>query len=255
MGVIRSGVKENKAKDGGSPSPLAFFFNARYILELLESFFVNRIKLIIFDLDGTLINSLEDLTDATNHMLSEMCRQKMSVEDVRKLVGQGARRLVERALPGATSLEIEQALDNFLSFNNNHIVDKTRLYHGVKETLVQLRNKGYHLAVISNKNESLCQKVMQTLGIKCFFEAVIGADSTPFRKPSPEPVLKLLRDFRVSSSETVIVGDSINDIAAGKAAGVITVGCKYGYGDLAELSPSDYVVASFSKILELPIFN
>ncbi len=216
---------------------------------------MNRVKLIIFDLDGTLIDSLEDLTDATNHMLAEMRQEKLSVEDVRKLVGQGARRLVERALPGASAREIERALDIFLSFNESHIVDKTILYPGVKETLTRLKGEGYLLAVISNKNEALCEKVIQTLGLKRFFEVVIGADSMPFRKPSPEPVLKLLRDFRANSSETVIVGDSINDISAGKAAGVCTVGCMYGYGDSDELSNSDYVVGSLPEILELPIFN
>lgn len=216
---------------------------------------MNRIKLVIFDLDGTLINSLEDLTDATNHMLSEMRKEKLPVEDVRKLVGQGARRLVERALPGVSSLEIERALDSFLSFNENHIVDKTVLYPGAKETLAKLKDRGFLLAVISNKNESLCQKVMQTLGINIFFKVVIGADSLPYRKPSPEPVLKLLRDFQANISEAVIVGDSINDIAAGKAAGVITVGCLFGYGDSQELTGSDYVVSSLPELLELPILK
>jgi phosphoglycolate phosphatase len=216
---------------------------------------MGRVKLIIFDLDGTLINSLEDLTDATNYMLSEMGRKKLSAEGVRKLVGQGARRLVERALPDASLLDIDRALNIFLAYNEGHIVDKTRLYQGVKETLVQLRDQGYRLAVISNKNEALCQKVTQTLGVKTFFEAVIGADSMSSRKPSPEPVLKLLRDFRVAAAETVIVGDSINDVEAGKAAGVVTVGCTYGYGELSELSNSDYCVASFTEILELPIFE
>jgi phosphoglycolate phosphatase len=215
---------------------------------------MGRIKLVIFDLDGTLINSLEDLTDATNHMLSEMGREKLSGNDVKKLVGQGARRLVERALPDVSSPDIERALNIFLVYNDSHIVDKTRLYQGVKETLALLRDKGYQLAVISNKNEALCQKVMQTLGIKCFFAAVIGADSMPFRKPSPEPVLMLLRDFGVTAAESVIIGDSINDVAAGKAAGVITVGCKYGYGELTELLDSDFLVASFTEILDLPIF-
>jgi phosphoglycolate phosphatase len=215
---------------------------------------MDKIRLVIFDLDGTLINSLEDLTDSTNHMLTEMGKEKLAVEAVKKLVGQGARRLVERALPDGSSSDIERALSIFLSFNDSHIVDKTRLYEGVEETLARLKEKRYHLAVISNKNESLCQKVMQPLGINYFFETVIGADSMAFRKPSPEPVLKLIRDFKVMPAETVIVGDSINDIAAGKAAGVVTVGCIYGYGELSELSGSDYLVKSITEMLELPIF-
>ncbi len=216
---------------------------------------MGRVKLIIFDLDGTLINSLEDLTDATNYMLTEMGRKKLSAEYVKKLVGQGARRLVERALPDASLNDVDRALNIFLDYNDRHIVEKTRLYHGVKETLVWLRDQGFRLAVISNKNEALCQKVTHILGVSTFFEAIIGADSLAFRKPSPEPVLKLLRDFRVTAVETAIVGDSINDVEAGKAAGVVTIGCTYGYGELSELSNSDYCVASFAEILELPIFN
>lgn len=215
---------------------------------------MKAIKLVIFDLDGTIIDSLDDLTDATNHMLSEMDRRVLTRSDVRKLVGQGARRLVERAVPDISSKDMERALGYFLSFNDDHIADKTRLYPHVTETLKSLRKFGCRLAVVSNKNASLCRKVMDKLGLKDFFEAVIGADTLPFRKPSPEPVMKLLRDFGVNPGESVIVGDSINDVAAGKAAGVLTVGCTYGYGDLQEVEGADYLVGAFSEILDLPIF-
>lgn len=215
---------------------------------------MDRIKLIIFDLDGTIIDSLDDLTDATNHMLSEMHKGMLSRSDVRKLVGQGARRLVERALPGISLCDIERALGYFLSFNDDHIVDKTRPYPDVPETLTSLKVAGCRLAVISNKNASLCRKVIDTLGLKEFFETVIGADTMPFRKPSPEPILKLLRDFGVNPGEAVIIGDSINDVAAGKAAGVMTVGCTYGYGEKSEVEDADYLVGAFAEILDLPIF-
>jgi len=215
---------------------------------------VNRIKLAIFDLDGTLIDSLEDLTDATNFMLSGMGKENMNGEQVKKLVGQGARRLVERAIPGVSTDELERALGYFISYNDEHIVDKTRLYPDVKGTLMSLRDSGCRLAVISNKNSALCRKVINALGVEDFFEVVMGADTMPFRKPSPEPVLKLLRDFGVNTENAVIVGDSINDVAAGKAAGILTVGCTYGYGELSEVEGADYVVGAFVEILDLPIF-
>lgn len=216
---------------------------------------MDRIKLIIFDLDGTVIDSLDDLTDATNYMLSEMHKGMLPRDDVRKLVGQGARRLVERALPGISSHDLERALGYFLSFNDDHIADKTRLYPDVTETLTSLRGAGCRLAVISNKNSSLCRKVIDTLGLEDFFEVIIGADTLPFRKPSPEPILKLLRDLEVDPGEAVIVGDSINDVAAGRAAGVLTVGCTYGYGDMSEVEDADYLVGDFAEILDLPIFD
>jgi phosphoglycolate phosphatase len=216
---------------------------------------MNTIKLIIFDLDGTLIDSLDDLADATNHMLASLGRKPATLEQVRGYVGQGARRLVERAMPNAAAEEIEIGISVFLAYNEEHIVDKTRLYPGVAETLSALRRAGKMLAVVSNKNVSLCTKVLTTLEADGFFECVVGADSLRARKPSPEPLLKVLRDLGVSTERAVIVGDSINDIAAGKGAGIITVGCTYGYGDRAEIADADYLVDTVTGLLDLPIFR
>ncbi|HEX8960494.1 MAG TPA: HAD-IA family hydrolase [Geobacteraceae bacterium] len=213
-----------------------------------------NIKLIIFDLDGTLTDSLADLTDATNHMLAGLGRPALDCGEVRKLVGQGARKLVERALPGASEGEVESGLNAFLEYNNDHIADKTRLYPGVAETLDRLRTEGRRMAVISNKNVLLCRKLLDLLGVGEYFDEVLGADSLPFRKPSPEPILKILRDFGVDPAEAVMVGDSINDVAAGKGAGVITVGCAYGYGDVDELAGADFLVTALSELWGLPLF-
>jgi phosphoglycolate phosphatase len=212
------------------------------------------IKLIIFDLDGTLVNSLADLTDATNHMLRHFGRTDLSAQQVRQLVGKGARRLVERAMPDAAPEEIEEGLRIFLSYNEAHIADQTRLYPGVRETLPAL-GAGRQLAVISNKNVSLCTKLLDVLGIAGYFADVLGADSLPFRKPSPEPVLKIMADCGVTAAETAIIGDSINDIAAGRAAGVATVGCTYGYGENAELVEADYRIDRFAELIVLPLFT
>lgn len=212
-------------------------------------------KLVIFDLDGTLIDSIGDLTDATNYMLSEMGRRSLDVESVRKLVGQGSRRLVERALSQASPADVDHALSLFLSYNAANIAVKTKLYPGVPETLNQLADSGRRLAVLSNKNAALCKDVLSALGVSKFFDTIIGGDSLPYRKPSPEPIIKLLRCFSVPLTSTVIIGDSINDVAAGKGAGVVTVGCTYGYGDLVELQDADYLVHKFSELLELPLFN
>jgi phosphoglycolate phosphatase len=211
-------------------------------------------KLIIFDLDGTLIDSLADLTDATNWMLVRFNRPELAPEQVRMLVGQGARNLVERAMPGATEDEVEMGLKFFLDYNEDHIADKTRLYSGVTATLDWLRGGGRELAVISNKNVALCRKILALLEIDAYFTEVLGADSLPFRKPSPEPVLKLLRDFGVSAQAAAMVGDSINDIAAGRGAGVMTIGCTYGYGDISELAEADCRIGSFAELVDLQVF-
>ncbi|OGU05549.1 MAG: HAD family hydrolase [Geobacteraceae bacterium GWC2_58_44] len=210
-------------------------------------------KLLIFDLDGTLIDSLPDLIDATNQMRQSFQLAPLGPEEVRRLVGQGARSLVARALPNASPDQVEEGLGIFLNYNLAHIADKTRLYPGVLETLQAIEGEGIPLCVLSNKDVALCREVLSRLGIAQFFATVFGADSLPFRKPSPEPVLALVREFQVAARECVLVGDSINDVAAGEGAGVVTVGCSYGYGASSELATADYLVADFPSLLELPI--
>jgi phosphoglycolate phosphatase len=216
---------------------------------------MTSVELVIFDLDGTIIDSLDDLEAATNYMLSELGRGNLSKYQVRELIGQGARRLVERAVPDASPEEIELGLTLFLAFNEEHIADKTKLYPGVVDTLKVLRRQGRQLVVVSNKNVSLCRKVLYTLHLEEFFTSLLGADSTLFRKPSPEPVLKLLGEYGVKPANAVIIGDSINDIAAGKASGIVTVGCTYGYGNPAELKDADFLIDAVAELLELPIFR
>jgi phosphoglycolate phosphatase len=213
-----------------------------------------NIKLIIFDLDGTLVDSLNDLTDATNAMLRRFGRRELNSREVRLLVGQGAKRLVERAMPDALPEEIDEGERLFVAYNEAHIADKTRLYPGVRETLAIL-GRFRRLAVISNKNAALCRKLLEVLEVAGHFGAIMGADSLPFRKPSPEPVLRLLADAGVTAAETVIVGDSSNDIIAGKGAGVVTIGCTYGYGEPSELVEADFRIDSFAALLDLPLLS
>jgi phosphoglycolate phosphatase len=212
------------------------------------------IKLIIFDLDGTLVDSLDDLTDATNHMLGRFGRDVLTRCEVRLLVGQGAKRLVERAMPCASRDQIDEGIRLFLGYNDLHIADKTRAYPGVAEIVPRLAANSL-LAVISNKYESHCRKLLSVLGLSQHFCRVMGLDSHPARKPSPEPLLKMMEELSVTSSETVMVGDSSNDIIAGKGAGVVTVGCSYGYGGPEEITDADYRIDAFPEILDLPIFK
>jgi phosphoglycolate phosphatase len=212
------------------------------------------IKLIIFDLDGTLVDSLDDLTDATNAMLRRFGKGELARPEVRLLVGQGAKRLVERAMPDALAEEVEEGVQLFLAYNDAHLADKTRPYPGVTETLAILGEQ-WRLAVISNKYEAHCRKLLSVLKVADYFEAVLGADSLPFRKPSPEPLLKLMADCGLTATETVIVGDSSNDMIAGRGAGVVTIGCTYGYGEPDELAGADYRIDRFAELIDLPLFK
>lgn len=212
------------------------------------------VKLVIFDLDGTLIDSLPDIADAVNHVRSDFGKGPLDLHEVRVLVGKGARSLIERALPEAGPEQVDLALERYLGYNLAHIVDKTRPYPGVIETLKELGRRGFPLCILSNKNVALCREVLSELGMDGLIPAVYGADSFPFRKPSPEPVLALLKEFGVQARETVLVGDSINDMAAGQGAGVYTVGCSYGYGALSELQGADFQVGDFASLLRLSLF-
>ena len=205
-------------------------------------------RLVILDLDGTLIDSLDDLTDAANHMRRAFDLALLSVPDVRNLVGEGARRLVERALPDLSPDEQDRGLQIFLRYNYEHIADKTFFYPGVRESLKKMSASGFILAVASNKSESHCREILRLLQSENLFAAILGADSVAERKPSPEPLFFLMQKFGCTVPETVMVGDSINDIKAGRQAGITTIGCSWGYGDYEELREAGRLAASCDEV-------
>lgn len=209
-------------------------------------------KLLIFDLDGTLVDSLDDLTAAVNHMLASFGRPRVSRDVVRRMVGQGAKILVERALPGVCSADLQRGLEIFLDHNESHLADMTIPYPGVPSVLTALRRSGHVMTVVTNKNVSLSRSLLAILGLDSFFQGIYGADSLPARKPSPEPLLHVMSEFGFTAEATLMVGDSINDIAAGNGAGVVTVGCSWGYGDAAELAGADWLIDTFADLLTLP---
>lgn len=205
----------------------------------------------LFDLDGTLVDSLDDLTDAVNHMLAGFGRQQLEPAQVRQLVGKGARNLVQRALVTDSPGEISQGLAAFTEFNALHIADKSRLYPGVRELLQQLSAGGIRMAVISNKQEALSRLILKTLEVDAFFDIIAGGDTFPEMKPSPLPLVRVIDEFSCSSADTVMVGDSINDIQAGNRAGISTIGCRWGYGSAEELYGADYQATSLADIFSI----
>jgi phosphoglycolate phosphatase len=203
-----------------------------------------KATLVLFDLDGTLVDSLDDLTDAVNHMLALFGRQRLTSAQVRQLVGKGARNLVQRALATESVDEIERGLAAFSEYNEHHIADKSRLYPGARELLQERAAAGSRLAVISNKNEALSRLILKTLGVDGFFDCIAGGDTYSEMKPSPLPVLRVVDDLGCTPADTIMVGDSINDIQAGNLAGVTTIGCSWGYGDRQEIAGADFHAAS-----------
>lgn len=197
------------------------------------------IRAVLFDLDGTLVDSLEDLTDAVNHIRSAFSLQPLAGDAVRLKVGKGARNLIEQVLPDVPDAGIGRALAMFLEFNRQHIADKSRLYPGIPEILHELAAHDVKMAVISNKHEDLSALILQTLGIHDLFESICGGNTYPESKPSPLPLLKVVEKLGFAPSECFMVGDSINDILAGQRANITSIACTWGYGSAEELTGAD----------------
>ena len=186
------------------------------------------IELLVFDLDGTLVNSQYDLGDAVNFALFRMAMPQLAYEDIPPMLGGGVRRLLGQAVGTSREEEINKALVYFNEFyEKNHAV-KTDYYPGVREVLGRLRNKT--LAVLSNKPHKFTMSIMQKLDQEKYFDAVLGAQPDLYGlKPSPEGLARILKKFNIAPANTMMVGDSTHDIQTGKALGVRTCAVTYGY--------------------------
>ena len=209
----------------------------------------NNLELIIFDLDGTLVDSGKDITKALNYAITPYGFKPFTVEDTIKMVGEGLTKLIEKIL-GDNNVSIKDAvLDRFIKYYSEHLADFTMPYPGVIKTLEMLGR--YKKAVISNKRESLSKKLLEQLGLMKFFDVVLGSDSAAEKKPSPAPVKKVLEILGVEPQRAIIVGDSDFDIQAGKGAGLITVAVTYGFRDRETLKDADFIIDSIGELLTL----
>jgi phosphoglycolate phosphatase len=195
-------------------------------------------RLFLFDLDGTLIDSRADITAALNLTLIRMSLSPLNESLVAAFVGNGVQKLVERALRETAGSQpedflIQQGIALFKDEYGNHLLDRTCLYPGVKEGLEHISWAGF--AIVSNKPEKFSRHILDGLGLGGRFRPILGEDSTQTRKPDPTALLKAMDYHRASPSETVMVGDSVVDIEAGKAAGVITCGISGGFRPKEEL--------------------
>lgn len=209
------------------------------------------IELIIFDLDGTIVDTCEDITNALNFCLENYGITIFTKNEVKKMIGEGVRNFIKKVLEQRDLSKglMEELLDCFVNYYSEHISDFTRPYTGVAETLNNLR--GIKKAVISNKLTNLSMKTLSNLGLINYFNFVAGNDFFPEQKPSPLPILKTLEKFNTSKENALIVGDSILDITAGKLAGVKTVAVTYGYGDKVLLKDADFIIDRFEDLLKI----
>lgn len=188
-------------------------------------------KLVIFDLDGTILNTLDDLADSLNYTLQENGMPMRTKEEVRSFVGNGIQKLIERAVLEDTNEAVRaNVLKCFKEHYKLHCADKTRPYDGVKEQILKLRQSGCRTAVISNKADfavqSLCQDYFPEL-----FDYVVGEREGIRRKPWPDSVLEVLEKLGVKKEEALYVGDSEVDIQTAKNAGIDFVAVSWGFRD------------------------
>lgn len=190
-----------------------------------------KITTVVFDLDGTLMNTLEDLADSTNYALAQYGFPKRSLEEVRQFVGNGVRRLIERAVPeGSANERFEEVFACFKRYYVDHCMIKTGLYEGVAEMLEALRQAGYKLAIVSNKLQSGVDELYHHY-FENTVQVAIGERPGLRRKPEPDMVELALNELGVTKDEAVYVGDSDVDVATALNSGLPCISVLWGFRD------------------------
>lgn len=215
----------------------------------------HTIRLLIFDLDGTLIDSRLDLVHSVNAMLRHFGRPELPEELIASYVGDGAPMLIRRALGDPRDEGfVKEALEYFLAYYKVHKLDHTHVYDGIPEALTAIRKNGgtRKMAVLSNKPVNPSRAIVEALGLKDFFVHVYGGNSFATKKPDPHGALTLLKETRTLPDQAVMVGDSSIDVITGRNAGLWTCGVTYGFAPhtLCE-APPDVVVDTASDLSEL----
>jgi phosphoglycolate phosphatase len=205
------------------------------VIRTRRSFDPHAISFVIFDLDGTLIDSRLDLVHSVNAALRHIKRPELPAEVIASYVGDGAPILIQRALGTEAADEglVRMGLQFFLSYYREHKLDHTTVYHGVREALAAIQHASNGLprrmAVLSNKPVVPSRAIVEALGLGSFFLQIYGGNSFATKKPDPEGARKLLEEAGVRAEEAAIVGDSHVDIETGRSAGLRTIGVSYGF--------------------------
>lgn len=228
-----------EAAAAGIPHPPEFLYNGGMDVAA---------RLLVFDLDGTLIDSKVDLAVAVNVALESYGISPLPHPTIYSYVGDGATILIRRALPPGKADLLPEVLDRFLSYYRRHLLDTTRPYPGVVDSLRKWTGM-YRMAVLTNKPLAMTEEILAGLSLSGYFFEVRGGDSFGNKKPHPEGLIHILRQDGSAPGEAVMVGDSRNDVLAGRAAGTVTCGVTYGLGaaGFAE-SPPDFTVDRFPDL-------
>ena len=189
----------------------------------------SSVRALIFDLDGTLIDSQRDLIRSVNAMLLDMGREQLHEDTISGYIGHGAPQLVGRALgDNATEAERERALKFFLAYYEDHKMDSTCAYPGVPDALERLA--AFPMAILTNKPVRVSKRILEELGLAKYFRAVYGGNSFASKKPDPLGAQTILREFGVAPAEAILIGDSEVDVRTARNAGTLAAAVNYGFG-------------------------
>jgi phosphoglycolate phosphatase len=220
---------------------------------------LSSVRALIFDLDGTLIDSKQDLIHSVNAMLRELGRRELAEETISGYIGHGAPQLVARALgDGSTEEERQRALQFFLSYYELHKMDMTCAYPGVAETLEKLAS--LPMAVLTNKPVRISVRILEAMGLSKYFRAIYGGNSFETKKPDPLGARTILRELGAAPREALLVGDSEVDVQTARNAGTLAAAVNYGFGvHDREAYPADIYLEHFGELANLmgsgPIFG
>lgn len=214
-------------------------------------------KLVIFDLDGTLLNTIADLGNACNYALSSMGYGEHAITTYNYMVGNGVRKLIERAVPDADSATVDRLLEIFREYYNDHCTDQTRPYNGIPELLETLIGNGIDIAVASNKYQAAVDKIIAHYFPDIKFAAICGQIEERPAKPDPSIVFAILNEHPTPKKDILYVGDSAVDMETARRACIESIGVTWGFRPVSELRKAyaDHIVSSPSDILKLALTN
>jgi phosphoglycolate phosphatase len=215
-----------------------------------------NVQKILFDLDGTLVDSAPDLHAATNQVMRNVGRPLLKQEEVRHMVGQGAKKLIELGLTATGGIEdhnIDDLLTVFLDYYRANIANGTYFYDGAPELLDTLKSNGFSVAICTNKPITLAKLLIKELGADSLFDAITGGDSFEFRKPDPRHVIETANMLK-GNGKSLMIGDTFNDIDAAKAANIPSIAVSFGYSSTpAHELGADMAVDRLQDIIDVLI--
>ena len=208
-------------------------------------------QLLVFDFDGTLVDTKKDIADSINRALNELELRTLDRETLYTFIGKGVNHLIARSLEGTGCDDLPRAIDTFMRHYDAHLMDQTELFPNCRETLEHFADKGN--TILSNKPTLFITRILDALDWRAPFSTILGGDSMPAKKPDPGGLLHILEQHKARPKDALMIGDSLVDIETGKRAGVKTCGVTYGHAgreSLASAQP-DWIIDDLSELKNL----